>query len=74
MNTQVNEYLNNFRKEIVTLRKSSMLTQKQVAKSIGVATQCYQAYESGVAVPTLQNFIKLSIFFDSSTNELLGME
>ncbi len=74
MEKQVQEYLINFRKELIILRKTAKLTQKQVAESLGIATQCYQAYESGVALPTLQNFIKLSIFFDVSTNDLLGME
>ncbi len=74
MDKKVKEYLANFRKELSLLRKSNSLTQKQVAEHLGIATQCYQAYESGIAVPTLQNFIKLSIFFDVSTNELLGLE
>ncbi len=74
MEKQVQKYLENFRKEIIVLRKANKLTQKQVAESLGIATQCYQAYESGVAVPTLQNFIKLSIFFDVSTSELLGID
>ncbi len=74
MENKVQEYLDNFRKELILLRKSNKLTQKQVAEKLGIATQSYQAYESGVAVPTLQNFIKLSIFFDLSTNDFLGME
>ncbi len=69
---QVKKFLLHFKCEIRELRRYYGLTQKQVAEKIGVATQCYQAYESGVSVPTLQNFIKLAILFDTLTDELLG--
>lgn len=74
METKLKKYLENFRKELIFLRKSNKLTQKQVAEALGIATQCYQAYESGVSVPTLQNFIKLAIFFDVSFNELFNID
>ena len=35
------------------LRKLYSYTQKEVAEKLGVAYQSYQAYEIGVAVPTL---------------------
>ncbi len=74
MENTVVSYLDNFRKEIISLRKANKLTQKAVAEGIGVKTQCYQAYESGVAVPTIQNFIKLAIFFEITPNELFEIE
>lgn len=46
------------------LRKLYSYTQKEVAEKLGVAYQSYQAYEIGVAVPTLQNFIKLAEIYD----------
>ncbi len=68
------EKLSDFRKELILLRKSHAMTQKQVAEQIGIATQSYQAYESGIAVPTLQNFLKLTLLFDCTPNELLDYE
>ena len=38
---------------------------------LGITYQSYQAYERGIAVPTLQNFIKLAKLFDVSYEELL---
>ncbi len=65
------EKLEKMRKELILLRKSENLTQKEVALAIGITPQSYQAYESGIAVPTLQNFIRLAAFFDVSANDLL---
>ncbi len=74
MQEKLENILQEFRKEIIALRKANGYTQKFVAESIGIKTQCYQAYESGVSVPTFQNFIKLALFFELSPNELLGID
>ncbi len=62
----------NFSKIIRDLRKQSGLTQKEVAQKLNIKTQSYQAYETGVTVPTLQNFIKLADLFDVSLDFLVG--
>ena len=54
-------------------RLSEGLTQKQVAFKIGITYQSYQAYERGIALPTLENFLRLCTFFDSTPNEMLGI-
>lgn len=54
------------------LRKQSGKTQKEVAEKLGIAYQSYQAYELGITVPTLQNFIKLAKFYDVSYDDLLN--
>lgn len=54
------------------LRKQYGYTQKSVAEKIGITYQSYQAYERGITVPTLQNFIKLAKLFDVSYEELLS--
>ncbi len=74
MEKQIEKYLSSFKKELISLRKMNEWTQKQVATQIGITMQSYQAYESGVAVPTLQNFLKLAILFEITPNELLGIE
>ena len=60
-----------FHEELRQLRKSLNLTQKNVADALGIVSQSYYAYEAGVAMPTLENFIKLCDFFDVTPNYLL---
>ena len=64
--------LNYFYKEIRGLRKSLNLTQKAVADAIGITIQSYQAYEWGLTLPILENFIKLCDFFQVTPDYLLG--
>lgn len=47
------------------------LTQKEVAIELGITYQSYQAYELGITIPTLQNFIKLAKLFEVPYEELL---
>lgn len=58
-------------KNLKALRLQYGYTQKQVAEKIGVTCQSYQAYEWGVTVPTLQNFIKLAKLYDVSLDDLI---
>lgn len=46
--------------------------QTDIAKEIGVSYQSYQAYELDLMLPTLENFVKLSDFFDVSLDHMLG--
>ena len=55
-----------------TLREQSGYTLKYVAKQIGITYQSYHAYERGLTVPTLQNFIKLATLYDVSLDDLIG--
>ena len=54
------------------LRTQNGWTQSDVAIKLGISYQSYQAYERGVAVPTLQNFIKLATLYDVSLDFLVG--
>ncbi len=63
--------LKNLPKNLKNLRKQFEYTQSYVAAQIGISYQSYQAYEWGVTVPTLQNFIKLAKLYDVSLDELL---
>ena len=61
----------NLSKNLKELRRISGYTQREIAEKIGITYQSYQAYELGLTVPTLQNFIKLAKLFDVSYEELL---
>lgn len=58
-------------KNLKMLRQQYGYTQTYVAKQIGITCQSYQAYEWGVTLPTLQNFIKLAKLYDVSLDDLL---
>ena len=65
------EELYNIAGNLKRLREKYHYTQQYVAKEIGITCQSYQAYEWGVNVPTLQNFIKLARLYDVSLDDLL---
>jgi transcriptional regulator with XRE-family HTH domain len=60
--------------ELKELRAIEKLTQRQVAEKLGVSYQSYQAYERGLTLPTLENFVKLCQIFDTSPNDLLNFK
>jgi DNA-binding XRE family transcriptional regulator len=64
--------LYNLPKNLKSLRKQYGYTQSYVATQLGITCQSYQAYEWGITVPTLQNFIKLAKLFDVTYEELLA--
>ena len=70
MSSTMNKLVN-LHKTIKQLRLSAKLTQKQVAAQVGITYQSYQAYETGLTVPTLANFLKLCEIFDVTPDELL---
>ena len=57
---------------LTELRLANGYTQLDVAEKLRVTYQSYQAYERGIAVPTLQNFIKLADLYDVSLDYLIG--
>ena len=61
-------------KALRELRKAQHKTQREVAEALGITPQSYQAYESGKTLPTLENFLRLCIFFDITPDILLGIK
>ncbi len=59
-------------KRLIELREENNFTQMQVASKLDITYQSYQAYERGIAVPSLQNFIKLAYLYDVSLDYLIG--
>jgi transcriptional regulator with XRE-family HTH domain len=64
--------LYNLPHNLKALRKQYGYSQTYVAEQLGIAYQSYQAYEWGLTVPTLQNFIKLAKLYDVSYEDLLA--
>lgn len=62
----------NFHKNIKELRERERLTQKQVADFLGIKYQSYQAYELGLALPSLKTFLKLGALFNVPLDDLVN--
>ncbi len=61
-----------FGKNLLKLRKSRNLTQKQVYTAVGLSAIGYQRYEYGEREPAYQKLIALADFFDVSIDYLVG--
>ena len=73
MSNQYSKNLLAFTKTIKELRLAENATQKEIALKLGITAESYRAYEAGIALPTLQNFIKLCEIFDVTPNDLLDI-
>ena len=56
------------------LRKENGVSHKEVADYIGVSVSAYSNYEQGIREPSLDVLLKLSDFFDTTCDYLLGKE
>lgn len=61
--------MNNLRE----IRKRKNLTQVRLSIDMEVSQELISQYERGVSLPTVSNLIKLSNFFNCSTDYLLGL-
>ena len=61
-----------FQEALVEQRKLNRLTQREVAKRLGISQPSYIRYENGKAEPSLVNLVKLADLFDVSVDYLLG--
>lgn len=66
------EYVMQYRR-IRDLREDNDLTQKQVAQSLNCSQQVYSNYELGQRDIPTDILIKLSKFYDVSTDYILGL-
>ena len=66
------EYVMQYRR-IRNLREDNDLTQKQVAQSLNCSQQVYSNYELGQRDIPTDILIKLSKFYDVSTDYILGL-
>lgn len=64
--------MNAFSKNLIELRKLNKLTQRDVARHLGISQPSYTRYENGKSEPTIENLIKLADLFDVSIDFLCG--
>lgn len=63
-----------FPEKLAKTRETKNLTQKELAKSIGVSLRQIQYYESGVNMPSKKNLAKLVKALDTTMSFLLSEE
>ncbi len=63
-----------FPEKLAKTREAKNLTQKELAKSIGVSLRQIQYYESGVNMPSKKNLAKLVKALDTTMSFLLSEE
>ena len=56
------------------LRKEKGVSQKVVAKAIGITLSAYSNYEQGLREPSNEMLIKLCKYFNVTSDYLLGLE
>lgn len=59
---------------IFELRKENGLSQEQLAKEIGVTHRAISFWEKGVNEPKATYIYRLAVFFNVSSDYLLGLE
>ena len=64
--------LKNLPKILFELRSQNGWTQTDVADKLDIRYQSYQAYELGISIPSLQNFVALAELYDVSLDYLVG--
>ena len=56
------------------LRKQHKLTQKELAEALNVKDSTINRYEKGVNEPSFEMFYALALYFNVTTDYLLGVE
>lgn len=59
--------------KIRDIREDRDLTQKQISQLLNCTQQTYSRYETGEITIDIYNLIKLSKFYNTSTDYLLGL-
>lgn len=62
------------KEKLKMLRKEKNLTQIEVAEALKISKTCYAGYEQGYREPDLKMLKELAIFYDTTTDFLLGLE
>ena len=61
------------KEKLVDLRKKKGLSQAELAEAINVSRQAISRWEVGTAIPSADNLMWLSKFYEVSMDELMGV-
>lgn len=64
---------NKFSKRFKELREERKLSQLQIGKELGYTQVCISRWESGDRMPNANDIIAVAIFFNVTTDYLLGL-
>ena len=64
---------NKFSTRIKELREDKKLSQSQLGKVLGYTQVCISRWESGERMPNANDIIAVAIFFNVTTDYLLGL-
>ena len=62
------------KEKLVDLRKKKGLSQAELAEAINVPRQAISRWEVGSAIPSADNLMWLSKFYEVSMDELMGVD
>lgn len=60
-----------FYDKLKTLREESNISQRKMAKLLGISQQAYSTYELGINEPSLSSLVKIADILEVSTDYLL---
>ena len=60
--------------KIKALRESRGMTQAELARQLGITRSGVNAWEMGLSVPSTQYVVDLALFFNVSSDFLLGID
>ena len=60
--------------KIKALRESRGMTQAELARQLGITRSGVNAWEMGLSVPSTQYVVALALFFNVSSDFLLGID
>ena len=66
--------MNEFKERLKESRKIKKISQKQLANIIGTNNSSVCDWECGRTEPNIEMILKLAIYFDVTTDYLLGLE
>lgn len=67
------EYQNKFKDNLKELRLERNLGQVELAKAVGVSKGVISLWENGLREPSMYSLIALAKFFNTSIDELVGL-
>lgn len=72
MSVNVERNLRILRKRIIELRREENLTQQRLSEELGIARSSLASWEIGDRLPNAKQLLKISEYFDVTTDYLLG--